>query len=91
MVTTTEDSQKAEMLSHSQGKNNLKPERIGIHCLAGLGRAPVLVAIALIHYGSSPENAIILVRKHRQGAINHSQAHFILNYEKPGKTMCYIF
>ncbi len=48
------------------------PGRIGVHCLAGLGRAPVLVAIALIHYGSSPENAIALVRRHRPGAINHS-------------------
>lgn len=53
-------------------------------------RAPVLVAIALIHYGSSPENAIALIRRQRPGAINHSQAHFILNYKKTGGA-CIIF
>lgn len=53
-------------------------------------RAPVLVAIALIHYGSSPENAIALIRKARPGAINHSQAHFILNYKTKG-SQCNIF
>ena len=43
-----------------------------------------MVAIALIEYGSSPENAIELIRKARPGAINHSQAHFILTYKKKG-------
>ena len=51
-----------------------KGSRIAIHCLAGLGRqdfitilkinrAPVLVAIAMIKFGSTPENAIALIRK----------------------------
>jgi protein tyrosine phosphatase type 4A len=63
-----------ELISSQQQQHPVVvvPGRIGVHCLAGLGRAPVLVAIALIHYGSSPENAIALVRRHRPGAINHS-------------------
>jgi len=45
-------------------------KRIGVHCVAGLGRAPFLVAIALIHRGCSPGNAISLIRKNRSGALN---------------------
>ena len=44
--------------------------RIGIHCVAGLGRAPFLVAIALVNNGCSPANAIDLIRKNRPGALN---------------------
>ncbi len=44
--------------------------RIGVHCLAGLGRAPFLVAIALVNNGCSPSNAIDLIRKNRPGAFN---------------------
>lgn len=44
--------------------------RIAVHCVAGLGRAPFLVAVALVNNGCSSINAIELIRKNRSGALN---------------------
>ena len=64
------------------GKLEEPTARIGVHCVAGLGRAPFLVAIALINHGCSPINAIGLIRKDRKGALNITQANYILEYKK---------
>ena len=37
-----------------QSEKNEEIRRIGVHCLAGLGRAPFFVAIALVNNGCSP-------------------------------------
>jgi protein tyrosine phosphatase type 4A len=54
--------------------------RVAIHCVAGLGRAPVMVAIALIDKGLDSASAVELIRKERRGAINKKQLEFLRAY-----------
>lgn len=62
---------------------------IGVHCVAGLGRAPVLVAIALVEQGMSPLDSVAFIRSRRRGAINSKQLKYIEDY-KPRKKKCII-
>jgi len=57
---------------------------IGVHCVTGLGRAPVLVATALIELGMKYEDAVEMIRKKRRGAINAKQLEFLAKYKKQG-------
>jgi len=63
---------------------------IGIHCVAGLGRAPVLVAIALIERGLDPLDAVQFIRSRRRGAINAKQLSFLESYKRKSKKDCAI-
>jgi len=60
--------------------------------VAGLGRAPILVAIAIIENGGiNGVDAIDFIRKHRKGAFNKTQVTFIQNYQpKKAQGCCVI-
>lgn len=51
----------------------VKKPCIGIHCVAGLGRAPVLASIGLMDAGMTAIGAIELIRNKRKGALNTAQ------------------
>jgi len=61
-----------------------KEEAIAVHCVAGLGRAPVLVALALIECGMSWQQAVEEIRKKRNGAINTFQLQQLKHYKAKG-------
>jgi protein tyrosine phosphatase type 4A len=63
-----------------------KGKGIAVHCVAGLGRAPVLVVIALVEFaGMEPTEAIQFVRKERKGAINRRQLEYLTSYKRVRK------
>ncbi|EFA78690.1 putative protein tyrosine phosphatase [Heterostelium album PN500] len=65
-------------------------ETVGVHCVAGLGRAPVLVAIALIEGGMNPLQAVEYIRERRRGSINIKQIQYLKNYKSKKKGSCLI-
>ncbi|KAJ8941679.1 hypothetical protein NQ314_010325 [Rhamnusium bicolor] len=54
---------------------------VAVHCVAGLGRAPVLIAVALIELGYSYEDAVEFIRSKRRGAINAKQLEYLSKYK----------
>jgi protein tyrosine phosphatase type 4A len=63
-----------------------EPMTVAVHCVAGLGRAPVLVAIALIELGMAPLDAIEYIRGKRRGAFNKPQITFLDGYRRKPTT-----
>jgi len=59
---------------------------LGVHCVAGLGRAPVLVAVALVEKGMDPLDAITFIRDRRKGAINRRQLQYLRSYKRRSRS-----
>ncbi|KFO25960.1 Protein tyrosine phosphatase type IVA 1 [Fukomys damarensis] len=53
---------------------------IAVHCVAGFGRAPVLVALALIEGGMKYKHAVHFIRQKRHGAFNSKQLLYLEKY-----------
>ena len=63
-----------------------KPEAcVAVHCVAGLGRAPVLVALALVELGMKFEDAVDYIRSQRRGAINAKQLSYLEKYRSKNR------
>jgi protein tyrosine phosphatase type 4A len=54
---------------------------IAVHCVHGLGRSPVLVAMALREAGMNRQESIDFVRSRRRGSFNVRQLEFLQNYQ----------
>ena len=86
-TSSSASSSSSAALEHGDSStSNIHKKTIGVHCVAGLGRAPVLVAVALIEAGLQPFEAINFIRKKRRGAINARQLKYLESY-KPKKKL----
>ncbi|KAI3637052.1 hypothetical protein MIR68_004758 [Amoeboaphelidium protococcarum] len=81
-TTSDEEEVRRNSTDNLKGINPDSPPCIAVHCVAGLGRAPVLVAIALIEYGVDKLDAIDFIRKRRRGAFNSRQIQYIDSYKR---------
>ena len=52
-----------------------------VHCVAGLGRGPVMVALALMETGMKYEDTIEFIRERRRGAFNQKQLKYLSAYK----------
>jgi protein tyrosine phosphatase type IVA len=66
-------------------KGNPEKRTVTVHCVAGLGRAPMLVALALVEDGMDPVDAVTFIRGRRRGAINAKQLSYLQNDYKRRK------
>jgi protein tyrosine phosphatase type 4A len=57
-------------------------DNIAVHCVAGLGRSPLLVCIGLIQFERmEPIDAIEIVRKEKPNTLNSKQIDFLIHFK----------
>lgn len=55
---------------------------VAVHCVAGLGRAPVMAAVALIEMTAmDPMDVVMKIREKKKGAFNKKQLEFLQAYK----------
>ncbi|KAG0266254.1 Protein tyrosine phosphatase type IVA 1 [Mortierella polycephala] len=72
--------------SASEEEDDPQVPTVAVHCVAGLGRAPILVAVALIEFGMANLDTVEFIRARRRGCFNNSQIQYI-NVYKRGKVL----
>mmetsp|Transcript_113404 Transcript_113404/g.353539 ORF Transcript_113404/g.353539 Transcript_113404/m.353539 type:complete len:168 (+) Transcript_113404:184-687(+) len=56
---------------------------VAVHCVAGLGRAPVMAAVALIEITAMDAmDAVVKIREKQRGAINARQLKYLQSYKR---------
>eukprot|EP00039_Didymoeca_costata_P031918 m.36390 g.36390 ORF g.36390 m.36390 type:complete len:172 (+) comp9102_c0_seq1:285-800(+) len=63
---------------------------LAVHCDSGLGRGPVMAAMALIANGVDADEAIERIRESRKGAINKRQEQYLKDFQKKFAKKCTI-
>jgi protein tyrosine phosphatase type IVA len=84
-TTTTTTTTPTTTITKTSTNTTMPRTPIAIHCVAGLGRAPLLVGIAMIEAGLAPLDALTLMRKRRPGCINQKQIEFLQAYRPMDK------
>ncbi|EGF82155.1 hypothetical protein BATDEDRAFT_16063 [Batrachochytrium dendrobatidis JAM81] len=79
---TLADTRFGGLSLEAKDKESANQACIAVHCVAGLGRAPVLVALTLIEAGMAPLDAVAFVRKYRRGAFNSIQLTYLVDTYK---------
>ncbi|KAI8808891.1 protein-tyrosine phosphatase-like protein [Cladochytrium replicatum] len=69
-------------VSGGEAEEECLPPAIAVHCVAGLGRAPILVAICLVESGMEPLDAVEYIRRRRRGALNSVQLQWLVDTYK---------
>ncbi|KAG0044891.1 Protein tyrosine phosphatase type IVA 1 [Gryganskiella cystojenkinii] len=70
-------------------ENMIAPPTIAVHCVAGLGRAPILVALAMIELGMANLDTVEFIRRRRRGCFNNNQIQYIDGYKR-GKILKHV-
>lgn len=72
--------EKNKQIAETAKEERTPAPTIAVHCVAGLGRAPALVAIALIEMGMKPLDTIEFIRGKRRGAFNKPQIAYLVSF-----------
>ncbi|KAJ1930390.1 hypothetical protein IWQ60_000327 [Tieghemiomyces parasiticus] len=72
----------AEAMGHHFPPDAPYRQTIAIHCVAGLGRAPLLVALALVDVGMTPMEAVKLVQRKRRGALYNHHVDYVVQFAR---------